>query len=182
MDNSIIAIIIAGLALMSTFIWNWRIAYITRKHNRLSFRPILKVRSDWVEGRKFKIVIRNVGNGPCIIEKIEFIHSPDNRTFDDIRDLLKYFEPNVIDRDLLKLECWFMDLLKIVNGYALGKNEETEIATLYRSSGENIVGKDYFTLFEDTYVKIEFKDIYDKKDNIKLPVIVHEHDAEFMLK
>ena len=87
-----------------------------------------------------------------------------------------------LDIELLKIECWFMDLLKIVDGYAIGKNEETEIATLSRSNVGKIVGQDYFKLFEDIYVKIEFKDIYGKKFNIKIPMNVHEHDAEWMFK
>ena len=66
---AITSVAIALIALAATF---WQ-AHITRKHNRLSVKPIIQHIIESYPDGHLSLSLVNVGLGPAIIDKIEFI-------------------------------------------------------------------------------------------------------------
>ena len=65
----IISISSVFIACMALFVAVWQ-GYATRKHNRLSIKPILHTSLDFSEG-KVSLRVKNCGVGPAIIKTIQ---------------------------------------------------------------------------------------------------------------
>ncbi len=159
MDNSVIAIIIAGLALIFSFFWNWKIAKITRDHNKLSVKPLFNVQCD-TDNNQFRIVAKNVGTGPCIIKKIEYFDLSSKKKTSDMRDLIRHYSPTSPLKELSR-RAVNGNIQIAVDGDAIGTNEEI---VLFESTGVNFPLNLYYQLFQYGEVTIKFTDIYGKKD------------------
>jgi hypothetical protein len=59
-----------ALSVAITTIWQ---SVLTRRHNRLSVKPILQIYRNTVTGEHAGIILRNNGVGPAIINSVEFM-------------------------------------------------------------------------------------------------------------
>lgn len=60
---------IIALGVAITTIWQ---GVLTRRHNRLSVKPILRVTRITAEGREIEILLKNTGFGPAVISSVKF--------------------------------------------------------------------------------------------------------------
>jgi len=65
-----IAGLIIALAAAITTIWQ---GVLTRRHNRLSVKPMIRIDRNSITGQPFNITLKNTGVGPAIIKSIQFI-------------------------------------------------------------------------------------------------------------
>jgi hypothetical protein len=156
---TLIAVIISGLAVLSSIFWNWRTFNLTKKHHILMVRPLLSIET-YMESNRYIISLKNIGNGPAIVKNIKFPYKDQN--FTNLIFLLDYrikeegeplMENGYINGDD---EAHFTKM-----SHNLGKDETI---ILYKTSErENIDLSAYNKIFNDIAINIDYNDLYGNK-------------------
>ena len=66
-----------SIALAAAIITIWQ-GFLTRKHNRLSVKPILRIDTQFLLGKQCKILLVNNGIGPAIIKSVKYFIDDDS--------------------------------------------------------------------------------------------------------
>jgi len=155
---TLIAVIISGVAVLSSIFWNWRTFNLTKKHNKLMVRPLLSIKT-YTESNKYIISLKNIGNGPAILQNIEFPYK--GQKFSNLIFLLNYRIEK--EKEPFKKKGYINE--EDVAGFAtmshnLGKDETI---ILYRTvEMENIDLSVYNKIFNGISINIDYTDLYGK--------------------
>jgi uncharacterized membrane protein YcgQ (UPF0703/DUF1980 family) len=156
---TVIAVIISGVALLSSIFWNWRTFNLNKKHHILMVRPLLSIET-YIESNRYIISLKNIGNGPAILQNIEFPYK--GQKFSNLIVLFNYRIKKEKEPLMKKGYINEDDEANLIRmNYNLGKDETI---ILYRSvEKENIDVSDYNEIFNRTSINIEYTDLYGKK-------------------
>lgn len=147
---SIIATTIA-LAAATTTIWQ---GVLTRSHNRLSVKPILRITRVTVKGTNVKILLKNTGFGPAIINSVKYI--VDGNVVEEKNSFtpgnLALSKIGVIDSIFIEYKFLAQESLSVGEEQALFKsldaiNEDEKIARIIKG-------------FDRLMIEIEYESIY----------------------
>lgn len=143
--------ILIALATAITTIWQ---GFLTRKHNRLSLKPLLEIERKAIIGEKASVVLKNKGIGPAIIKSallyIDGIEST-NRSDDDLAGQLGLTSPG-INRHVLDPDD------------TLGSGEERYLIETQTSITDDNLRKQIENIFfHRLSFQIQFETLYDEK-------------------
>jgi hypothetical protein len=155
---AIIGLIIALGAALTT-IWQ---GFLTRRHNRLSVTPILRIDRNRIPGEPYSIVLRNNGVGPAIIRSIKYLVDgvliPDNADFQEARAI-----------SIIGLNPDHYKLYRLYPGEPFASNESHSIFETMDPIQSNQEARNIDMAFHRLTIEIKYESIYQQKFIIKNP-------------
>lgn len=141
--------IIIALGAAITTIWQ---GFLTRQHNRLSVKPILRIDRNSTL-KYFNIVLLNNGVGPAIIKSVKYF-------VNNMEILGNNIPKQVIEK--LELSGWY-EHFELLTGESFSCGEQR---SLFKSIGV-IEGDTAMTAFKPFTIEIKYESIYNEEFIIK---------------
>jgi hypothetical protein len=152
---------IIALSVAITTIWQ---GVLTRRHNRLSVKPILRIDRNAVKGEYASIILRNNGVGPAIINSVEFM--VDGLTIpENVRD------PWIEVLNRIGLSDTSIRIQTIISKESFSAGEKFE---LYKTINPVTEGKEINkirTAVDRLTILIEYESVYEEQFILRNPAI-----------
>ena len=158
---TILTISIALLALFTAVYFNYK----SQEHNRFSVKPFLDIMTIRSEKKKYyKILLRNKGIGPAIIDKLQFKYG--NTYYNNFKELLDSLNESIKNKDIIDAYTK-LDYYKNLKNSGLSDKESVTLVSIKELQQVN----GFHDIIKDVSILVTFHGIYEKEQTKQLKVV-----------
>lgn len=157
-SSELIAISSGLIALLALSVTLWQ-AYLTRKHNHLSCRPVLDISSHSQTDGRIGLTVSNHGPGPAIVKSIKANFRKVNYDLSSVKDFEKLVQ--VITKNGVITNKFAAGIL--THESVIAPNQEYELLTINQSEGRTAIAQAFGKIAHEIRIDVIYISLYDKE-------------------